>query len=214
MPAPGYRSGSSTVKADRAQLRPAYGFENWTPEQEDIKALKQAEKNFLAGEVEDATGPPPPEDEPLQPEILDYGSGVDPPDPLAIMHLPEAVAAYQRSEGYGPSRQPSQASSRRSSQTPYEKQEAEERQPTSLPPISERSDVPAASAASGTKRPVEGDSGEQEVKRIAVEGPEGELETSQPAYLPKAEGESKEAMFMLEEISPQAYGLAEAGNIK
>ena len=80
------------------------------------------------------------------------------------------------------------------------------RSSSNLPPIPERSDAPAASETSGTKRPGEGDGGEQETKRIAVEVPE-ELGTSQPAYIPKAEGGPKEAMFMLEEISPQVYGL-------
>ena len=66
--------GWQTVKVDRAQMRPAYGFESWTPDDEDIRALKSAEKNFLEGEVSDERGPVPPEDEPHIPEIADYGT--------------------------------------------------------------------------------------------------------------------------------------------
>ena len=32
--------GTQTVRVDRNQLRPAYGFESWSPTDEDIKALK------------------------------------------------------------------------------------------------------------------------------------------------------------------------------
>ena len=56
--------GWQTVKVDRAQMRPAYGFESWTPSDEDIAALRQAEDNFLQGEVEDGRDEAPPDDEP------------------------------------------------------------------------------------------------------------------------------------------------------
>ncbi|CAE7445643.1 RE2 [Symbiodinium sp. CCMP2592] len=61
--------GTQTVKVDRNQLRPAYGFEAWSPTDEDIKALKNAEANLLSGEVEDWQGEAPPDDEPLFPEL-------------------------------------------------------------------------------------------------------------------------------------------------
>ena len=57
------------MRVDRDQLRPAYGFESWSPTDEDIKALKDAEANLLRGEVEDLQGEPPPEDESLFPEL-------------------------------------------------------------------------------------------------------------------------------------------------
>ena len=62
--------GTQTVKVDRNQLRPAYGFESWAPGADDIQALKDAEKNLLHGNVQSLEGLPPPEDEPIEPEVL------------------------------------------------------------------------------------------------------------------------------------------------
>ena len=62
--------GTQTVKVDRNQLRPAYGFESWAPDAEDIQALKDAEKNLLDGNVHSLEGPPPPDDEPLEPDVI------------------------------------------------------------------------------------------------------------------------------------------------
>ena len=48
--------GTQTVKVDRNQLRPAYGFESWAPGADDIQALKYAEKNLLNGNVQSLHG--------------------------------------------------------------------------------------------------------------------------------------------------------------
>ena len=57
--------GWRTIKVDRAQMRPAYGFETWVPDQSDIQALKDAEQNFIRGEVQEEIGEGPPEEEPI-----------------------------------------------------------------------------------------------------------------------------------------------------
>ena len=62
--------GTQTVKVDRNQLRPAYGFESWAPDAEDIQALKDAEGNLLDDNVQSLEGPPPPDDEPVEPTVV------------------------------------------------------------------------------------------------------------------------------------------------
>ena len=62
--------GTQTVKVDRNQLRPAYGFESWAPDAEDIQALKDAERNLLDDNVQSLEGPPPPDDEPVEPTVV------------------------------------------------------------------------------------------------------------------------------------------------
>ena len=57
--------GWQTIKVDRAQMRPAYGVETWVPDQSDIQALKDAEQNFIRGEVQEEIGEGPPEEEPI-----------------------------------------------------------------------------------------------------------------------------------------------------
>ena len=39
--------GWQAAKVDRAQMRPAVGFENWMPKPSDIRALKRAGGTFL-----------------------------------------------------------------------------------------------------------------------------------------------------------------------
>ena len=39
--------GWQRAKVDRAQLRPAVGFENWSPDPSDIRALRRAERNLI-----------------------------------------------------------------------------------------------------------------------------------------------------------------------
>lgn len=75
-----------------------------------IAALRQAEDNFLHGEVEDGRDEAPPDDEPFVPEISNYEQNVQPEPVLDMYRLPEAVAGAQRSaqgSEYGPSRRPS-----------------------------------------------------------------------------------------------------------
>ena len=58
------RSGNSSVLVSAEQLRAATGYETWTPSEDDIKALKDAQQSFkdhLLKDVEDESGPPAPE---------------------------------------------------------------------------------------------------------------------------------------------------------
>ena len=81
--------GTQTVKVDRNQLRPAYGFEAWSPTDEDIRALKDAERNFLSGQVEDYQNEGPPEDEPLVPE-LEFPTSPGSPEQFSALDAPPA----------------------------------------------------------------------------------------------------------------------------
>ena len=47
--------GKTSVKVGNGQLRPAAGWETWTPSQDDVQLLKNAEKNLAAGLWEDGT---------------------------------------------------------------------------------------------------------------------------------------------------------------
>ena len=41
------QAGSSAVQVTYEQLRPTYGLEAWNPDMEDIRLLKNAEKNLM-----------------------------------------------------------------------------------------------------------------------------------------------------------------------
>jgi len=204
-------------------MRPALGFENWTPDTDDITALKQAEQNFLDGEVEEDHSDPPPLDEPIVPQVMDYGTyGAEGSD---ILRLPEAVGAYQRSEGiqsepYGPSRRTSKISSI-GAPTPYSKPDAANK------PLPELAPRPSQSESSqGIKRAVEQelpDSDSQETKRIAVEDVEGEPTpagdpTQAPAAtttlppVPEERVGASEALLGLVETNPGQFELDEPGD--
>ena len=64
--------GWQTAKVDRAQLRPAVGFENWSPDPSDIRALRRAERNLIDNNVEDLRDEAPPDDEPIVPEFSHF----------------------------------------------------------------------------------------------------------------------------------------------
>ena len=216
--------GWQTVKVDRAQMRPAYGFESWTPSDEDIAALRQAEDNFLQGEVEDGRDEAPPDDEPFVPEISNYEQNVQPEPVLDMYRLPEAVAGAQRSaqgSEYGPSRRPSKATSTGTSPYPVSK-EAIPREEQASGSDARRSSKASTSRSetdqrSQIKRPpldsLPEDS--QETKRIALP------DKTEVADIPEASaivpdttevGEQiAEAMMCWEEISPGVYGLSEPG---
>lgn len=150
--------GWQTVKVDRAQMRPAIGFESWTPNTEDIVALmKQAEQNFLEGEVEEDDSGAPPPDEPIIPQVTDYGTpGAEAGD---LLRPPEAIGAYQRSEGvqsepYGPSRRGSKISSI-GVPAPYARAESSTRD-DKKDPLPDPDPRPSrAESYQGTKRAVE-----------------------------------------------------------
>ena len=56
------RTGNSTTLVAAEQIRAAMGFENWHPSEQDIRALKDAEKSFQEHLLEDDVGPALPED--------------------------------------------------------------------------------------------------------------------------------------------------------
>ena len=65
------QTGTGTTLVTAEQLRAATGFESWQPSQEDIKALKDAEKSFTDymlkdGDLEDEVGPEPQEEDEFQ----------------------------------------------------------------------------------------------------------------------------------------------------
>lgn len=56
------RSGGSSILVTAEQLRCAFGFEQWTPDVDDIKALKSSTDDFTKFMLDDR-GPPPPDDQ-------------------------------------------------------------------------------------------------------------------------------------------------------
>ncbi|CAK9103941.1 unnamed protein product [Durusdinium trenchii] len=56
------RLGASTTLVTSEQLRAAHGFEDWCPDEQDLKALKDASKDFGPQMLEDERGEPPPDD--------------------------------------------------------------------------------------------------------------------------------------------------------
>jgi hypothetical protein len=69
------QAGTNTIKVAPHQIRPALGFEQWTPSYEDIKSLRSAVENLQHGELADEQIPPPapgqehPGFDELQPQI-------------------------------------------------------------------------------------------------------------------------------------------------
>ena len=74
------RTGGSTTLVTAEQLRGAFGFEDWTPAPEDIRALKDAAHRFDA--LLDDRGAPP-EDQPLDDEDIQAMEELN-PEPLAL----------------------------------------------------------------------------------------------------------------------------------
>ena len=214
--------GWQTVKVDRAQMRPAYGFENWTPDGDDVQALRTAEKNFLSGEVSDERGPGPPEDEPLIPEIADYGTQAVVPEAVApttdLYRLPEAVAHHQRSEGapsegYGPSRR----GSVRGDAAPYESRRhsmSSSAPPASIPP--QASEAPSSMPTVGTSTKRAGESlpaEEQPAPKTQAVHAEGEAATTPlaPPSTSGAAGPSEMSVLSLTNVGPHTWALEEPG---
>eukprot|EP00435_Cladocopium_sp_Y103_P068491 s386_g31.t1 len=204
--------GWQTVKVDRAQMRPAYGFEGWSPSAEDIQALKDAERNFIEGDVIDGSGQPPPEDEAFVPEIADEGA-VEVQPQVELLRLPEAVAQYQQSEGvqsqapsYGPSRRGSALSIAAPSESKKPSvTEAEATQPEASEAASSSSQ---ALKRTGQDIPTED---LQETKRVAVDAEA----TPQDRQLQTiSEGEEQgppRSVLELIEIQPNVFGSEEPG---
>ena len=64
------QAGTNTIKVAPHQLRVARGFEQWTPDFDDVQALRTASENLQAGILQDETIPPLHED-PQQPRGFD-----------------------------------------------------------------------------------------------------------------------------------------------
>ena len=86
------RTGGSTTLVTAEQLRGAFGFEDWTPSPEDIRALKDAASRFDA--LLDDRGAPPDENQAIDDEDVQQPDGDDEvemvnPEPLpASMMVP------------------------------------------------------------------------------------------------------------------------------
>ena len=89
------RLGASTTLVTAEQLRTAHGFEDWTPDQEDIKALKNAADSFTQHMLEDERGEPPPEQPPeeLADMPVEYDGTPPPPTPSMMVPATPATAA-------------------------------------------------------------------------------------------------------------------------
>lgn len=73
------RCGSTTTLVSAEQLRSTFGFENWRPSEEDIKAI-------ASSIFEDLTGPPP-QEEPHPQDVLDEPDMQElflPPTPVQV----------------------------------------------------------------------------------------------------------------------------------
>ena len=91
------RLGASTTLVTSEQLRAAHGFEDWCPDEQDLKALKDASKDFGPQMLEDERGEPPPESALTQgaelEETVDYSAAPPPPTPtMAVPATPAAAA--------------------------------------------------------------------------------------------------------------------------
>jgi hypothetical protein len=65
----------------REKMRRAFGFEHREVSDQDLTALKTAEKLVAEGLFEDDRGPGPPDDEPLEPDIIADTENLMPRDP-------------------------------------------------------------------------------------------------------------------------------------
>ena len=89
------RLGSTTVLTTAEQMRTAFGFEQWTPNEEDIAALKDATNHFQESLIEDQRGPPPKETDelPAVDELADnFETGTQTPAMTAVPPTPAAAA--------------------------------------------------------------------------------------------------------------------------
>lgn len=65
--------GKTSIRVGTTQLRPAAGWENWTPSNEDLRIIKQAENNASAGLwLEEAGEGPQPDDEMIADELFKF----------------------------------------------------------------------------------------------------------------------------------------------
>ena len=65
--------GKTSIRVGTTQLRPAAGWENWTPSNEDLQIIKQAENNISAGLwLEEAGEEPQAEDEMIVDELFQF----------------------------------------------------------------------------------------------------------------------------------------------
>ena len=88
------RTGNSTTLVAAEQIRGAMGFESWHPSEQDIKALKDAEKSFQDYMLEDETGPAPPPDaieDDIIPQLDDVPILTAPAVPAAAATQPQQL---------------------------------------------------------------------------------------------------------------------------
>ena len=86
------KAGATSILVTAKQLRIAFGFEQWTPSEEDIKVLKDVSTNFHQHLLHDEQGPPPPEAAILQDDdVLNQLCVAEPP--TMAVPAPQAAAA-------------------------------------------------------------------------------------------------------------------------
>ncbi|CAK8994745.1 Pentatricopeptide repeat-containing protein [Durusdinium trenchii] len=93
------QAGTNTVRVAPHQLRVARGFENWNPDYQQIKALRQASHNLDDNNIQDDTVPAPPEqlDDPDQPlENDDHELIPEVSEPALPLLVPQASRANQQ----------------------------------------------------------------------------------------------------------------------
>ena len=83
------RSGNTTVLVTAEQLRAAFGYEDWTPSQEDVAALKDAAKSF-SDHLFDDRGPAPPEQTLEDDEVQAFPDAAPPTPSMMVPATPVA----------------------------------------------------------------------------------------------------------------------------
>ena len=99
------KTGGSTTLVTAEQLRCAFGFEDWSPNEEDVEALKNASENFSKHLLDDR-GPPPDQPQlPEQDEIIPIDEEINPLTPSMMVPAPQ-TPALPSSLPHQPSLQP------------------------------------------------------------------------------------------------------------
>ena len=85
-------SGTNTVQLSLEQLRHAFGFEHWTPDPSDIRAIKDAASNIRQDVWQDERAAAPP----LEEDSYDYDLELEQPVPMLPLLAPSDQAPQQQ----------------------------------------------------------------------------------------------------------------------
>ena len=95
------KTGATSILVTAEQLRAAFGFEQWTPEEADIRALRDASQKFSDHLLRDEQGPPPPDNLMVDDDTIDTNANLDinaelnEPLALTVPSLPQQSQAIQ-----------------------------------------------------------------------------------------------------------------------